>query len=76
MRFTTVLFAGTLFALSTNNAYAYMDPGTGSILLQGLIGTIASGMFVAKMYWAKIKSVVGLSSADAAETGDETASEK
>ncbi|MEM7069629.1 MAG: hypothetical protein AAF478_12180 [Pseudomonadota bacterium] len=61
MRITTISAASFIFVLSTSNAYAYLDPGTGSILLQGLIGAVASGMFLAKLYWAKLKSIVGFS---------------
>ena len=38
-------------------AYAYLDPGTGSILLQGLIAAVAVGLGIGKMYWAKLKSL-------------------
>lgn len=38
-------------------AYAYLDPGTGSIFLQVILG-IAAGVLVAgKIYWAKIKDL-------------------
>jgi len=37
-------------------AYAYLDPGTGSILLQGLIAAVAGGMAAVGMYWIKIKN--------------------
>jgi hypothetical protein len=37
-------------------AYAYLDPGTGSILLQGLIAAVAVGLGIGKMYWAKLKA--------------------
>lgn len=70
MRIMTMASAGFIFVLSTSNAYAYLDPGTGSILLQGLIGAVASGMFVAKMYWAKLKSYVGFSSANTLDSDD------
>ena len=40
--------------------YAYLDPGTGSIILQAIIASVASSLFVIKMYWYKIKSLVGL----------------
>ena len=44
-----------IYAL-TDSAYAYLDPGTGSILLQGLIGGIAGGIVVFRLYWDKLKS--------------------
>jgi hypothetical protein len=46
-------------ALSTGDAYAYLDPGTGSILLQAIIATVASSLFVIKMYWYKFRSLLG-----------------
>lgn len=37
-------------------AHAYLDPGTGSMILQGVIGGIAGGLFIARTYWAKMLS--------------------
>lgn len=48
------------FLMSTESAYAYLDPGTGSILLQGLIGAIAAGLAFFKFYWHKLKIILGL----------------
>jgi hypothetical protein len=42
--------------LQTTSAHAYLDPGTGSMLLQGLLGGIAGGAVIVKIYWARIKS--------------------
>ena len=39
-----------------SKAYAYIDPGTGSFLLQALLGAIAVAGATASVYWAKIKS--------------------
>ena len=43
--------------LFTQNAHAYLDPGTGSIILQGLIAGIAGGLITIRLYWAKFKSM-------------------
>ena len=40
----------------TGPAFAYLDPGTGSILIQGLLGAIAGGIVMARLYWARIKT--------------------
>jgi hypothetical protein len=40
----------------TPPAYAYLDPGTGSVLLQGLIGGIAAIISFLSIYWHKVKS--------------------
>jgi hypothetical protein len=34
---------------------AYLDPGTGSFLLQLLLATALGGMFVVKKFWKNIK---------------------
>ena len=38
----------------TTNAYAYLDPGTGSIIIQGLIAAGLSVTLFTKAYWYKI----------------------
>jgi hypothetical protein len=43
-------------AISTQEAYAYLDPGTGSMLLQGLIAGLAATSVVIGRYWYKLKS--------------------
>jgi hypothetical protein len=39
-------------------AYAYLDPGTGSIILQSIIGTVAAALTFGAVYWAKLKDAV------------------
>jgi len=39
----------------TSPAYAYLDPGMGSMLLQGLIGGFAVIISFISIYWNKIK---------------------
>jgi hypothetical protein len=36
-------------------AFAYLDPGTGSIILQEILGAIAAGGAYCSIYWQKIK---------------------
>jgi hypothetical protein len=42
-----------LFSL-VSDSYAYLDPGTGSYVLQMVIAGIVSGLFAIKMFWRKI----------------------
>jgi hypothetical protein len=42
--------------MSTQEAHAYLDPGTGSMLLQGLIAGLAATSVVVGRYWYKVKS--------------------
>lgn len=37
-------------------AYAYLDPGTGSIILQSIIGGIAAATAFGAMYWRNFKN--------------------
>ena len=38
------------------DAFAYLDPGTGSILLQGLIAAVAAVVTYASLYWQRTKA--------------------
>ena len=38
-----------------NNAYAYIDPGSGSIIIQAILGAIAAVGTTVSIYWTKIK---------------------
>jgi len=37
------------------NAHAYIDPASGSYLLQFLLAGLLGGLFALKMYWKKLK---------------------
>ncbi len=37
-------------------AVAYLDPGTGSMIVQLLLGGIAGALVVGKLYWQRFKS--------------------
>jgi hypothetical protein len=41
------------------DALAYIDPGTGSMLLQSLFAAVAAGLVFGRTLWYKIKSVFG-----------------
>jgi hypothetical protein len=47
-----------LFALS-QRAAAYLDPGTGSMILQGIIAGLAITAFTIKSYWYKVRGFFG-----------------
>ena len=62
----TLLAAVAVYALATGDAFAYLDPGTGSIIIQGIIGAVAGGLVVGRMYWHKFKSFFARSKASGA----------
>ena len=39
-------------------AFAYLDPGTGSIILQAILGFIAATITTISIYWTKFKSLI------------------
>jgi hypothetical protein len=39
--------------------FAYLDPGTGSLILQVLLGAIAAAAVAITTFWAKVKAVIG-----------------
>jgi len=48
-----LMFIGLL--ILADNAHAYIDPGSGTLMLQALIGVLAAGLIAIKAYWHKIK---------------------
>jgi hypothetical protein len=54
-----VAFLGFVaFLFQTVPASAYLDPGTGSMMLQLLLGGIAGAMVVGKLYWQRFRQFV------------------
>jgi hypothetical protein len=41
-------------------ALAYLDPGSGSMLLQVLLGGVAGVAVIAKLYWGRLLSLFGI----------------
>lgn len=46
--------------LAAGPAFAYLDPGTGSIILQGIIAAVAAASVTARIYWHRILDILGL----------------
>jgi hypothetical protein len=51
-----LLAVATITLALTLPAYAYLDPGTGSMILQAIVGAVAVAGATASIYWAKVKS--------------------
>ena len=49
-----------LYCLTISPANAYLDPGTGSMIIQGLIAGIASVALILKLYWHRLLVLLGL----------------
>lgn len=40
-------------------ALAYIDAGTGALIFQAIAGLFLGGLFTLRLYWQKVKQVVG-----------------
>jgi hypothetical protein len=54
------LFLINYLIVLVSPAYAYLDPGTGSAILQGVIGALAAIAVVAKLYWHRLIRFFGI----------------
>ena len=46
-----------LISLLPTPAFAYIDPGTGSIIISFLVGLFSAAFFYIKTFWMKIKNI-------------------
>lgn len=55
---TVGILLSSLCLVFSTPAYAYLDPGTGSYILQLLIGVLIGAAFAVRIYWKKIRSLL------------------
>lgn len=55
-----LLVASLLLVAYPATAHAYLDPASGSILLQVILGGLAGATLFIKMYWRRLLGVLGL----------------
>jgi len=51
-----ILLTFIILVSNSNNAFAYLDPGTGSIILQAILGAIAAGLTFLTNFWLNVKN--------------------
>lgn len=56
--FRILLFSFCIVILTTVNAFAYIDPGTGSLLVQILISGVVGMLFYFRRFFAFLISIV------------------
>ena len=54
-----IILSFVIIFISARNAYAYIDPGTGSYLIQILLAVLVGSAFAVKMFWHNIKAFLG-----------------
>lgn len=69
----TLLVAMAASASLAQPVYAYLDPGTGSYVIQLLLAAIVGGLFAVKLYWRKLKRLFHRSAVE--EEGDDAGGE-
>jgi len=55
---TDVLWLALALACISTPALAYLDPGTGSMIIQVIIGAIAAALLSIKLAWQRIKYAI------------------
>ena len=56
-KFVLMVTMVALGSMVTADAQAYLDPGTGSLIIQGVIAGIAAVMVTGRLYWDKLKGL-------------------
>tara|TARA_B100001248_G_scaffold251866_1_gene227423 strand:+ start:655 stop:867 length:213 start_codon:yes stop_codon:yes gene_type:complete len=56
MNYKKLLYYIIATILFSNPAYAYLDPGTGSMILNLIVGAAAGAITFASVFWQKIKN--------------------
>jgi hypothetical protein len=49
-----------LVFISYKPAFGYLDPGSGSMMLQLILGGVAGLALIVKLYWQKLLSLFGI----------------
>ena len=57
VNFKAILLFPIFYFLMSSYAFAYLDPGTGSIILQAIAGALAAIATTASYYWDKVKNI-------------------
>jgi hypothetical protein len=55
-----LILAIVLFAALTTPAYAYIDPGSGSMILQGVLAAIVAIAVTIKLWWHRLLVLLGI----------------
>lgn len=48
----------SILTLASPPAYAYIDPGTGALVIQALIGAMATALVTIRLWWSKLTTLV------------------
>lgn len=54
------LVLGLVAMAASSSAFAYIDPGTGSAVLQGILAALAAIGLTLKLYWHRFLKLIGV----------------
>jgi len=60
MKIYTAVLALIVFLAGTAPAYAYLDPGSGSMMVQLLLGGVAGVVVLVRLYWGWLLTRLGV----------------
>ena len=56
--FLLMIIPSIFYQFSVPDAFAYIDPGTGSVIIQMIIGGLVRTGIAVKVFWYRIKSAL------------------
>lgn len=66
-----MIFGSTVLLLVVDQAYAYLDPGTGSMFVQAVLAGIAAVSVTVGIFWQKLRNFFGQLFSKGREHGDD-----
>lgn len=63
----SLLVALIVVLIVPHTAHAYLDPASGSMILQAVIGGVAAAALAVKYYWRRIQAFFGFGGTDESE---------
>jgi hypothetical protein len=52
-----LLAAAVIVVAASTPSYAYLDPGTASVVVQSLVAAVAAGAATTGIFWQRVKSL-------------------
>lgn len=65
---TILLLAAMALLMGPGTAHAYLDPASGSMILQAVIGGVAAAAVAFRVYWGRIAAFLGIGRTDESES--------
>jgi hypothetical protein len=56
---SSILLSVSLLPVSLHIFRGYIDPGTGSLIIQAAIAGLLGGLYLIKVFWTKVKGFFG-----------------